>query len=269
MKPLSSDYKNELLSFATQLAIDAGQLAREMQSQKLEISTKGHRDWVTNADVAVQLMVTDKIQSRFPEHGFLVEEKDGRLPTTGNIIWIIDPIDGTTNYSRGMPNYCVAIAVMVNNQIEVGVVYSPINDSLFTAIRGKGSLLNGKSIAVSEGKAIDRAIVCLDWAHKPKARQETITKLSMLLHKIGTIRTIGSSALSMCWIACGRLDIYYNLTHKAWDVAAAALILAEAGGRTSSWNNEEWDMQKSETWRLNSNGFLHNEVCEIIGAASS
>jgi myo-inositol-1(or 4)-monophosphatase len=153
------------------------------------------------------------------------------------VIWIIDPVDGTTNYSRHLPNYCISIAAITRPssknaepEILVGVIYDPMEDELFQAVAGQGAFLNETRIQVSSTGDLESAIIAVDWSHHPEQRQLTLDMIQKVAHQVQTLRAIGSAALTMAWVAAGRLDGYFNYNLKPWDVAAAQLLITEAGG---------------------------------------
>jgi myo-inositol-1(or 4)-monophosphatase len=248
----SSNDLDNLLSVATQSALQAGALLRQKWGQPRQVSQKGFRDLVTDADHASQALIVEMIQSVFPSHGFLVEEKVADLSSSGPIIWIIDPVDGTTNYSRQQPNYCISIAAVKrpspqsSNQEEpeilTGVISDPMHDELFQASLGQGTYLNGSKIAVSDTDNLGEAVIALDWSHDPDQRQRTFDMLQRIAHEVQTIRAVGSAALTLAWVAAGRLDAYFNLNLKPWDVAAGKLLISEAGGKLVNLDNRPWFM---------------------------
>lgn len=255
----------ELLLTAVSIARSAGQLAKEKWSQPLEMTSKGFRDIVTDADIAVQKLITDAIRAEFPDHGFLTEEEDSDLPATGSIIWVIDPIDGTTSYSHNLPLFCVSIAAISSfGEQLVGVVYDPMRDEMFTAIRGKGAWLNGRSLQVSQIDNLDDAVLALDWAGAPALRLRTLNALCQLGVRVRTIRAIGTAALAMSWLAAGRLDCFFNLNIKPWDVAAATLIVLEAGGKATYPDGNPMLWASVDDGVVVSNGRFHDELCEYI-----
>ncbi len=238
---------------ACNTAVSAGKLARKMWSKPRKISYKGFRDLVTDADVATQAQITDAIQARFPNHGFLTEEEDGNLPTTGPIIWIIDPIDGTTNYSRQMPEFCVSIAACqpTDDGYEpvAAAIYDPMRDELFSAARGGGATLQvgnmpPQTLQVSLVNDLSRAVFALDWSSASQTRTDALQILNQFAEESYTVRTIGTAALAMAWVAAGRIDFYFNLRLRPWDIAAAMLLVQESGGAVTGVNGEPiiWDV---------------------------
>lgn len=229
-----------LLDTAVRAAVEAGKVAGEIWTGPLRLKSKGFRDIVTEADVTVQKLITEMIGRRFPQHGFVAEERDDSLREEGPVKWIIDPIDGTTNYSRQQPVFCVSIAGVLNgttgnrdNKAVVGVIYDPPRRELFCAAAGKGSWLNERPIRVSSLESLGDWIVGIDWSHRRNDRQLTLDALMGFAHDVYTVRAMGSAALALAWVAAGRLDAYLNFSLKPWDTAAAHLLVEEAGGKMS------------------------------------
>lgn len=262
----------ELLEVVQETAVAAGHLACEKWYQPREINRKGFRDLVTDADIAAQKLITDRIQSRFPTHGFLTEEDDSDLPTTGEVIWIIDPIDGTTNYSRQQPNFAVSLAAVrpaANGFVPVaGAIYDPTRDELFSGGKGLGATLQAgsrqQSLHVSSVSELDQAIISLDWSSAQNKRQTTLGILDRFGKRAFTLRAIGSATLAMAWVAAGRLDAYYNLNLKPWDLAAAVLLAEEAGGVYSNIEGGKIGWGVSGSNCLMSNGLIHQPLLDLI-----
>lgn len=251
-----------LLKVAQETAVSAGDLIQQKLSQPRQTQAKGPRDLVTDADFAAQQLITQQIQQAFPTHGFLPEETNADLPTTGEIIWVIDPIDGTTNYSRQIPIFCVSIAAALpDSGPVVGVVYDPLRQDCFTGIKGEGAWLNGRSLHVSPINQLDQAIIGLDWSHSRQMRQSTLDVIPKLAHNVYTVRAVGSAALALAWVAAGRLDGYLNYKLQPWDTAASNLIIAEAGGQLSHINGSDTPHWASKNQAIvASNGRIHTEL---------
>lgn len=270
---------SELLHAAEETAVAAGQYAREKWSHSNQITSKGFRDVVTEADFAAQAVITDAIQARFPTHGFLTEEEDSALPTSGDVIWVVDPIDGTINYSRMLPNFCVSVAAIRGGQslttlltqpeILAGVIYDPLRHELFSAAAGQGGhLLNAhgekRPLQVSAISHINEALLCHDWSHEATARQSTLETISQLAHHVFSIRSFGAAALALAWLAAGRADLYVHYTLKPWDLAAAALLIHEAGGQLTAVDGAPLRWHKDGMSCLASNGRLHRPYAELV-----
>lgn len=249
----------ELLTFAQETAVSAGQLVREKYYRPLEIRTKGFRDIVTDADIAAQKLITTAIQNAYPTHGFLTEEEDGQLPTTGEVVWVIDPIDGTTNYSRLQPLFCVSIAVQIQGISVIGAIYDPMRNELFSAAHGLGSHLNNKPIHVSAVDTLEDTIVGLDWSRHKGLRTSTLDILACFAHQVQVVRAIGSAALALAWIAAGRFDVYLNFNLRPWDVAAADVLIREAGGTLSDHHGDPMTWSIDGMSGVCSNGRIHQQ----------
>ena len=245
----SSEKKYLVLeSLAREVAAEAGELLLTKWSQPRQVSKKGYRDFVTDADYAAQALITAKILAQYPDHGFLTEEEDLSLPEDGPVIWIIDPVDGTTNYSRHIPAFCVSVAATeinvhktvsntvstkspVNHRVLAAAIFDPFRNELFSASLGQGSTLNSRPMQVSPSNIMESAIIGLDWSRDYQRRQQMLEAVGRMVHQVQSVRVIGSAALALAWIAAGRLEGYCNLSLSAWDVAAAELLINEAGGQ--------------------------------------
>ncbi len=263
---------NDLLKVAVEAAVSGGKLARGKFSQPLQVSNKGFRDFVTDADLATQDIITRTIRDAFPDHGFLTEEEDSTLPVDGPVIWIIDPIDGTTNYSRQMPLFCVSIAAVLNRpplsdeDVLAGVIYDPMQDELFSAAADGESRLNGRVMRASRHERLGRAEVALDWNHTPFLRQTTLDTVARLAHDVDGLRSLSSAALALAWVAAGRLDGYFNFSLKPWDVAAGSLLVRQAGGWVSDLANQAVSYAETDMECLASNGRLHEKLLSYLPA---
>jgi myo-inositol-1(or 4)-monophosphatase len=263
----------DLLDAAETTAVQAGRLVHELCNRPRTISPKGFRDIVTDADIAAQALIATAVRARFPTHGFLTEEPDAQLPADGDVIWVIDPLDGTTNYSRQQPLYCVSVAAVDGRQLNTpqpttlaGAIYDPARDELFSATQGGGAWLNGRRMQVSQVAQLSEAILGLDWSKNQRLRQSALNLLDRFAHDVYGIRAIGSAALAMAWVATGRLDLYLNYNLKPWDVAAAALLLAEAGGRCSGADGAPWVWRNSGIDFVASNGRVHQAFINRLQA---
>lgn len=272
-----------LLETARETAVRAGALVREQWTQPRHVTHKGFRDLLTDADLASQKLITDSILARFPDHGFLPEEIDSSLPTDGPVTWIIDPIDGTTNYSRQVPIFCIAIAAVSTAAMSqsaeepasrqdsargvlAGVIYDPMRDELFSAAPGQGCKLNGQPVQVSQVDKLSESVISLDWSHSRQRRQGTLDVLDRFAHRVHTVRAIGSAALGLAWLAAGRLDCYLNFNLKPWDVAAASLMIQEAGGRLTDVAGQPYHWAQRGNDCFASNGRIHQKFLRLLTA---
>lgn len=242
------------LSAAVEAARAAARVALERFRKPLVISRKGFRDIVTEADIAAQDAAVAVIQSRFPGVAILGEENLA-ADTTADTLWVIDPIDGTTNYARGFPIFCTALGVVRQGRPSVGVVYDPLHDHLFTAERGRGARLNGSPIRVSDVSTLSDAILALDWGRSPAERRRSFALLERLVLQCRSVRAVGSAALAMAYLAAGWIDLFYNFTLQPWDGVAGQVLIEEAGGRITNSLGEAWHYTQPSA--LASNNRLH------------
>lgn len=270
----------ELLAAAEEFAVAAGKLVYDKWVNPVPVQSKGFRDVVTEADFAAQAVITNAVKARFPTHGFLTEEEDTSLPTEGDVIWVIDPIDGTINFSRGMPDFCVSVAaveggkpladVLANPKVLAGAIYDPMRGELFSAGLGLGGYVacdgEKRPLQVSNISSLEEALVTHDWSHEIAGRQFILDRLNSMAHHVFSIRAIGTASLVLAWLAAGRTDLYFNYSLKPWDIAAAQLLLAEAGGILTNADGSPliWDV--SGMTCLASNRQLHSPYIKMIEA---
>ncbi|MDH3748728.1 MAG: inositol monophosphatase [Gammaproteobacteria bacterium] len=230
-----------LLNVAVMAARSAGDtLIRKMRSlDKLKVEKKGHNDFVSDADLAAERAVIATVQKHYPEHAFLAEESG--VTGESEFVWIIDPLDGTTNYLHGFPVFAVSIALQVKGKLEHAVVYDPLRQELFTASRGQGAQLDGRKIRVSGRDRLEQSLIGTGFPFR-QADAEMTPYLDML-HKVvrntSGVRRPGAAALDLCYVAAGRLDAFWETGLSAWDLAAGALIIREAGGIVSGLDGSE------------------------------
>lgn len=248
---------------AEELARGAGALVRRMLAEPRQVQNKGFRDVVTDADFAAQQLITDGIRQRFPQHGFWAEEENPDLPSAGPVRWLIDPVDGTSNYARGIPNFCVSIAVVTEEQVVAGVIYDPMTDELFSALRGQGCTINGQPVTVSAIDDLGDAIVALDWGRRHPVRAASAAALPHIVHRVKTLRAIGSSALTLAWVAAGRIDTHISYELSAWDIAAGTFMIEEAGGCVTTASGAPLVLDLRTTC-VSSNGLLHETLLGLI-----
>jgi len=251
-----------LLETAIEAAREAGRVLVERFGTPQEIRSKGLRDIVTTADLAAQAKAIEVIRSQYPDHDILSEESDQMPEGSSDYCWIVDPLDGTTNYSRGNPCFSVSIAVSYRGEVILGVIYDPLRDQLFRAQRGQYAYLNDHRIQVSAIKRLIDAIVGLGWAHKQEVRCQATQLAARIAPRVGTLRSIGSAALGLCCVAVGWTDAYFNLSLKPWDVAAASLIIREAGGTITDLAGQPWHLNSGGC--LASNGLIHEAMLNML-----
>ena len=225
---------DELLELATRLAVQAGRMVRDGRAADgvSSTSTKSSlTDMVTEFDTASEALIVGGITAARPHDGIVGEEGTDTVGTSG-IRWLVDPIDGTTNFLYGLPGYAVSIAASSADDTEVGVVYVPATDELFTAVRGRGATLNGHPIGCSTTTDLSVALVGTGFSYQPERRAVQARRVAAMLPRVRDIRRLGAAAADLCYVAAGRLDVYFEEFLGPWDLAAGELIAREAGCRT-------------------------------------
>lgn len=250
------------LEFAKETALAGGKLAKRLSAGPISVQRKGAVDLVTNADLAAERLVIERIRDSFPDHEILSEEAGGS--GAGSFVWIIDPLDGTTNYAHGFPVYACSVALQVDGEMVAGAVYEPNLDELFWANKSGGAYLNGKPIHVSSVNDLNAALLATgfpyDLRERPREVLDIFEKLSLVSQGM---RRAGAAAVDLCFLACGRIDGFWELGLKPWDAAAAGLIVEEAGGRLTNLFGGAFDLNVPEI--LATNGRMHQEMLEVIG----
>lgn len=209
-----------------------------MDLDKIEVNAKTPNDFVTEVDRAAEDAIIDVIREAYPEHAILAEES-GESGAESEFQWIIDPIDGTTNYIHGFPQYCVSIALAERGIVQHGVIYDPNRNELFTASKGRGAFLNDRRIRVSKRARLSDTLIGTGFPFKEMAHIDAYLAIFKdLAGKTAGLRRPGSAALDLAWLACGRTDGFFEIGLKPWDMAAGALLVTEAGGLASDFGGE-------------------------------
>ena len=215
----------------------------------------------------------------FPDHDFLGEEDvppgkeasaaalDAKLSSSDKWLWIVDPIDGTTNFVHGMPLCMPSVAATYKGEVMVGVIYDPHRDELFSAVRGLGAYMNDERIHVGSQETICDAIVAMGSPPAEESMQMSLRGVQALMPKVRTIRMLGSAALMLAWVANGRLTCYWEYDLSSWDIAAGALIVQEAGGRFTDLSGEEFNLRTRKM--IASNGKVHDEILRVLREEAS
>ncbi|MBA3989268.1 MAG: inositol-1-monophosphatase [Idiomarina sp.] len=222
-----------MLNIAVRAARAAGKVIMKSvaQQEKLTIEGKGQNDFVTNVDRASEAVIIETIRKSYPNHSILAEESGEIIGSDSDYLWVIDPIDGTTNFMRGIPHFCISIALVVKGQAQQAVVFDPVRDELFTATRGGGAQLNGYRIRTTKVKSLEDTILATGFPFKMKhIMPEYQAVFAKFFEQAGDVRRMGSAALDLAYVAAGRYDGYWEAGLKFWDLAAGDLLVREAGG---------------------------------------
>lgn len=256
-----------MLNFAIQTAREAGAILIDRLGRAIQVSHKGDIDLVTEADIAAEKFIIERIRSYFPRHAVLAEESGASddatlIPGESEWKWIIDPLDGTTNYSHGYPCFCVSIGVERAGRIEIGVVYDPTRDEVFATERGQGATMNARRIRVSEVEDLNRAMLCTGFPYNVRERLNFARDFTNFTMQAQAVRRDGSAALDMAYVACGRFDGFWEDGLNPWDVAAGVLLIEEAGGRVTDYQGDRLDIYTPKV--LASNGLIHDAMMRVI-----
>ena len=254
-----------MMELAVEAALEAGQLLMKSVGRIQTIERKGGQETnlVTEVDRKSEALIIDKIRRRYPNHDFLGEES-GASEGKSEFRWVIDPIDGTTNFTHGLPIFCVSIGLEVKGEPALGVIYDPNRDELFTAERGKGAYLNKKRLRVSKtGKLIESLIVTGFPYSIGKEPDAVLVHFRNFLKEAQALRRLGSAALDLCYVAAGRFDGYYEISLNPWDMAAGVVILEEAGGKFTNFRGFPSNIYTKDV--LATNGIIHEQMVSVLG----
>jgi len=254
-----SDY----LELAVELARKAGALQLESLEVVHTVERKGAINLVTEVDKACEAVIVSGINKSFPHHDILAEEQTAERQKS-NFCWIVDPLDGTTNYAHQFPFFCVSIALEKEGELICGVIYDPTRDELFAAEKGKGASLNGNAIKVSEAPNLKESLLATGFAYNVQEGEslDNLDNFEAFIKTALAVRRPGAAALDLAYVACGRIDGFWELFLKPWDIAAGIVIIEEAGGRVTSFKGEPVDVYGKEI--LASNGLIHDEMMTVL-----
>jgi myo-inositol-1(or 4)-monophosphatase len=261
---LTGDILEQLLKIALQAVQEAGDMiASNFQNlQDSDIQTKGKNDYVTRVDREAEAIISRVLLNKFPRHQILGEEC-GYSSKKSKYLWVIDPLDGTTNFIRGIPHFAISLAFLVNGKAVFGLIYNPLSEERFHAIKDQGAFLNNRRIAVSRKKTLRSAFGATGFPFKVPQFLEAYTgTFRSLLSRCQDLRRCGSAALDLAYTACGRYDFFWESHLLPWDFMAGKLIVEEAGGKTSDFQGQELPLQTSSV--LAANKTLYPKILKII-----
>jgi myo-inositol-1(or 4)-monophosphatase len=253
-----SDY----LKFTETIVREAGRLLRVKLTDQHRIVYKGTINIVTEADQMSERLLIEEIHGRFPDHDILTEESAG-IQNNSDYRWIIDPLDGTTNYAHGYPVFCVSVALEIKSEVRYGVIYNPILDEMFTAEKDGGAFLNGLSLEVSDTDSLNRSLLATGFPYDIRETEDNnINYFICMAKKAQAIRRAGSAALDLAYVAAGRFDAFWELKLMPWDTAAGCLMVTEAGGKVTDLFGNEYHLDSP--YILASNGKIHQNMIDDL-----
>ena len=253
---------NPTIEFITNLAKGAGEILRAGYGEVHQIDFKGPIDMVTEVDKQAEDHIVSKIREPFPSHSIIAEES-GKLDGEKDKRWFIDPVDGTSNYARGLPLFATSIAYAEKGEMQLGCIYDPMRDECFYAEKGSGAWLNGKTIHVSNTKELINAMLVTGFPYDIHKKENNINHFSNIIREVHTLRRLGSAALDLVYVASGRLDGYWEIDISPWDIAAGTLIIEEAGGTVTTTNGNSVYMRPPYDL-IASNGILHDRLLNFF-----
>jgi myo-inositol-1(or 4)-monophosphatase len=259
-----TDEFSSYLQVGKELALEAGTLLREELWRARRVEYKGEIDLVTDADRMAEKILVDGIRSNFPDHAVLAEESGAHEVSGATHRWIVDPLDGTTNYAHRYPFFCVAIALEIEGELTMAVVYDPMLDETFSAVAGGGAALNGRAITVTGEDDLGKSFLSTGFPYDMReTEQDNLDNFLKFMKTTQAVRRDGSAVLDLCYVACGRFDGFWEMKLSPWDIAAGALVVAESGGVVTSFDGGPLDIYTGEV--VASNGMIHDQMLQVLG----
>lgn len=250
------------LAVATEAVLRAGQIQRERYGQNVQVDLKGAIDLVTEVDHACEAAILEVIRARFPEHDIVTEETD--LARTGSRhVWIVDPLDGTTNFAHSYPMFCASVALTVDGESVAGAVFDPLRDELFTAEKGSGAHLNGRRLHVTREERLIQSLIITGFPYDLHEKLvERLTPFIRVMGRARAVRRAGSAAIDLSYVAAGRADGFWEAVLKPWDMAAGRLLVEEAGGKVTRFDGTSVSVGPDEI--AATNGHIHDELLAAL-----
>jgi myo-inositol-1(or 4)-monophosphatase len=259
--PSSKSGKNPL-EVAIQAAKGAGEILLTHSGSKRQIKHKGQGNLVTDADISSEKLILELLNAEYPDCSVVSEESSASAPIAG-YTWVIDPLDGTNNYTFGIPFFCVNVALVKGEDILLGVTYDPVRGELFRAEKGRGAYLNDSPIRVSKGSLFQTSLIGLDLGYSIERGGEILDVVKRLWGQVHSVRIMGSASLGLAYVACGRVNLYFHRYLFPWDIASGLLLIREAGGEVTDWKGKPASFQTTEM--VASNGRLNHEFLAHFG----
>ncbi len=253
-----------MLAVARDAARESGRILRENFEGEFQVSQKGYINFVTEIDLKSEEAILRRIDGAFPEHAILSEEKgsnEGKSPFR----WIIDPLDGTTNYAHGYPAFCVSIALEFEGAPAVAVIYDPLPDEMFSAVAGAGAWRNGKPMHVSKRATLEDSLLGTGFSYNSDSLRRNLRLFNEFMTRASGVRRAGAAARDLAYVACGRYDAVWEVDLQVWDLAAGVLLVQEAGGMISDFQGNAAGPSSPEI--VLSNGLIHQEMLAVLAQA--
>lgn len=251
-----------MLEFAKETARQAGLLLKEGLSRPREIRYKGAIDLQTEMDLASEKLILDAIRAHYPDHAILAEESGRSEETNSPYRWVVDPLDGTTNYAHGLPLFCVSIGLEKDGEPYLGAIYVPMLDELFWAETGQGAYLNGQKLHVSTTTELGKSLLVTGFPYDVRVKSDNLVHFSNFLLTAQAVRRLGSAATDLAWVAAGRFDGFWEPRLGAWDMCAGTVLVREAGGRVTNYDGGRFSIYEKQI--LASNGHLHAAMMDVL-----
>lgn len=257
---------SELMNVAIQAALRSGDILKRGFGTLYEISNKpGIHNLVTQYDKLSEETIIQSIQSVFPHHSFLAEESGQSGDQGKDILWVIDPLDGTVNFAHNIPLFAISIAAVIQGSIEIGLIYLPMTQELYTAEKGKGAFMNGSQLSVSSVNQLEKSIAATGHTYHAAKGEKYLTRFAKAAGRGNPMRDLGAAAVHLAYLAAGRFDIYWIDSLQPWDIAAGILLIQEAGGEITHYNGRPYQLFDTDLTVLASNGVLHSGMIECLG----
>lgn len=245
------------------LALEAGTSLKEELGRTRRVEYKGPIDLVTDADRLAEKILVDGLRQSFPDHAVLAEESGAHKVEGATHLWIVDPLDGTTNYAHRYPFFCVSIALVMEGNLTLAVVYDPMLDEMFTAVDGGGASLNGHPIKVSREDDLAKSFLSTGFPYDLRETEEdNLEQFLRFMKRAQAVRRDGSAVLDLCYVACGRFDGFWEMKLAPWDIAAGVLVVKEAGGKVTGFGGGALDIYSGEV--VASNGKIHDQMLGVL-----